>query len=405
MEYSSFSASQPILPSATLGAVPDQLTASSSQGAIPSSWSQAGSLDNATKLLGLKLPPNALKVIAQCQASGRFSALLNPPPGNTKSIATARRRPTVRSHSQPNMPKSGHASAHARAGWVPKAKPVPQPPDATHYQPPPVKARARRVAQAARSKARATARPMVVDGPESPLILTSSLLERAQEISRLPGLGGIPIKLIQSVLPMIEEHSKPWVEGDAGTWRAGGSGSSRATVDENPLPTVMEESTAEAPELPYTASIPEQHEPFPPAWQPELGPMTGAWDWRNTLDWDFLLEVTAPLMEPPVEARITDVVDEESGGQEPSAALEHLLDLEYNAAVKAARSETRISPPTREESERSLCPRPNGAGRSTEFGCGADIVEAEMGKLGKFGASLQDDDWEGFIDFSCLYKA
>ncbi|KAH9977471.1 hypothetical protein BJV74DRAFT_888450 [Russula compacta] len=209
----------------------------------------------------------------------------------------------------------------------------------------------------------------------------SSLLERAQEISRLPGLGGFPIKLIQSVLPMIEEH-----------------------IDENPLP----------PELPHTTSIPEQHEPFPPARQLESGPMAGAWDWPNTSDLDFLLEVTAPLMEPPVEqpltsltieesegpmpiedSRITDVVDEESGEQEPSAALGYLLDLEYSAAVKAARSETRISPPTHEEIERSLCPLPNGTGKSTEFECGADIIEAEMGKVGQFVASLQDDDWEG----------
>jgi hypothetical protein len=275
----------------------------------------------------------------------------------------------------------------------------------------------------------------------------SSLLERAQEISQLPGLGGIPIQLIQRVLPRIEEHSKSWVEGDAGTWRAGGSGSSQATVDENPLPPVMEESTVEAPELPHTTSIPEsippveqQHEPFPPARQPESGPMMGARDLLNTLD--FLLEVTAPLMEPPVEvptmeqpykaeppakpeqqpltsltieesegptpiedSRITGVVDEESAEEEPSAALEYLLDLEYSAAVEAARGETSISPPTREEIERSLCPLPNGTGQSTEFGCGADIGGAGMGELGQFVAGLQDDDWKGFIDFSYLDKA
>ena len=64
----------------------------------------------------------------------------------------------------------------------------------------------------------------------------------------------------------------------------------------------MEESTAEAPELPHIASIPEsippveqQNEPFPPAGKPE----PEAWDRLNTLD--FLLEVTAPLKESPVE--------------------------------------------------------------------------------------------------------
>ena len=107
----------------------------------------------------------------------------------------------------------------------------------------------------------------------------------------------------------------------------------------------------------------------------------------------------------PIEnSRIIGVVDEKSAEEEPSAALDYLLDLEYSAAVEAARSETRISPPTREEIERSLCPLPNDMGQSTEFGCGADIGEAEMGKLGQFVASLHDD-WEGFIDFSYLDKA
>ncbi|KAH9967115.1 hypothetical protein BJV74DRAFT_869077 [Russula compacta] len=209
----------------------------------------------------------------------------------------------------------------------------------------------------------------------------------------------------------------------------------------------METSTTEAPELPHTVSISEfiplveqQHEPFLPAGQPESGPTTEAWDWMETLD--FLLEVTAPLVEPPtvevpimkqqptaeppaepeqqplilltikeseghtpIEAsRFTDVVDEESA-EEPSAALEYLLDLEYSAAVEAARSETRISPPTREEIEGSLCPLPNYRCQSIEFGCGADVGGAGMGELEQFVASLQDDDWKAFIDFNYLDKA
>ena len=403
------------------------------------------------------------------------------------------------------MLKSGHASAYARAGGVPVAKLVPQPLDAAHYQPPPVKARARRVRLAAKSKARATAAPMVVDGPESPFTPTlsgsilaqtasltamqpgtvaaptapptdcarpaptlfwgdrtkslsmptlqagpSSQLERAQAISRLPGLGGIPIKLIHTVLRRIEGRSDSLVEDDAGTSRAWGSDNSQSTIDENSLPPVMETSTTEAPELPHAAAISEfiplveqQYEPFLPAGQPESGPTTGAWDWMTTLD--FLLEATAPLMESPtVEvptmeqqttaelpaaepeqqpltsltieesegptpieegSRITVVLDEESAEEEPSAALEYLLDLEHSAAVEAARSETRLSPPTREEIERSLCPLPNDPGQSTEFGCGTDISGAGMGELRKFVARLQEDEWKGFIDFSYLVKA
>ncbi|KAI0004453.1 hypothetical protein BJV74DRAFT_881054 [Russula compacta] len=330
MEYPSSSASQPI-PSVALGAVPNKLTELSSQEAIPSSQSQA-SFNNKTGLLGLKLPPKALKIIAQCKASGRFPALLDhvlakktqPSPSHgAKSIATAR-RPTARWGSQPNRLKFGHMSAYARVGGVPVAKPVPQPLDAAYYQPPPVKARVRRVALAARSKARATATPMVIDGPESPLtsipsssILAataslpatqpgagaaptalsqymvtlstdstrpaptvfwggringpsipalkagpSSNLERAKEISRIPGLGGIPIKLIQRLLPRIEKRRNSRAEGDAGISGTGGSGSCQSTADENLLPPVMEAITTEGPKLPHTAWIPES---IPPA--------------------------------------------------------------------------------------------------------------------------------------------
>lgn len=89
----------------------------------------------------------------------------------------------------------------------------------------------------------------------------SSNLERAQAISRLPGLGGIPIKLIQKLLPRIENSSNSRVEGDAGISGTGGSASHQSTADENLLPPVMKASTTEAPELPHTASIPESIPP------------------------------------------------------------------------------------------------------------------------------------------------
>ncbi|KAH9997734.1 hypothetical protein BJV74DRAFT_249958 [Russula compacta] len=374
MELSSSSMSQPI-PSAALGTLPHRLTASSSVGAIPSSHSQGG-LHNAANLLGLRLPPNALKIIAGCQASRRFPAPFNRPPANTqpsssqpaKSLATAR-RPTPRSHSQPNMLRSGGASAYAGGGGVPVAKPVPQPHDGAYYQPPPVKARARHVALAARSRARARTMPMVIDAPTNPFTPTlsstdptqsawspalqagpsSELARRAQEISQLPGLGGIPIGLIQQVLPRLEEGSNFWVAGDAGTSWTGNSGSSQSTVYENPLPPVTEEaSTTEAPELPYPTSIPvslplEQPEPFTSAGQLE-SELTMGWDLLDTLAFP---QVMAPPMEPPTveppppvepeqptlpttdesevptqseHSSITDVVDEPSAQEEPSAA-------------------------------------------------------------------------------------
>ncbi|KAH9983553.1 hypothetical protein BJV74DRAFT_886724 [Russula compacta] len=394
------------------------------------------------ELVGLRLPPNAVKIIAGCQTSGRFPAPFNRPPANTqpsssqpaKSLATAR-RPTPRSHSQPNMLRSGGASTYARAGGVPVAKPVPQPHDGAYYQPPPIKARARRVALAARSRARASTMPMVIDAPTNPFTPTSSstdptqsawspalqagpsseLARRAQEISQLPGLGGIPIGLIQQVLPRLEEGSNFWVAGDAGTSWTGDSCSSQSTVYENPLPPVMEEaSTTEAPEVPHPTSITEslpleQPEPFTSAGELELEPTMG-WDWLDTLVFPQPME---PLtVEPPPTAEpeqptwpTTDESEEPTQTERPRrtvSGLEYLLDLEHSSAVEAAQSVTRIAPPTREEIERSLGPLPKDMCYSTGFGHCVDMGEAGMGILGPFAVDFQDGGWRGFLDFGCL---
>lgn len=95
-----------------LGAVSQGHVASSSWGGFsPSSQSR---LQDTTHLLGLNLPPNTLRIIAQCQASGGLQpALLNRPvqqtvPGATRPAAMTKARSTAWSHwhSQPNLLKN-----------------------------------------------------------------------------------------------------------------------------------------------------------------------------------------------------------------------------------------------------------------------------------------------------------
>jgi hypothetical protein len=167
-------------------------------------------LQDATNLLGLDsdIPPNAMRLLAQCQTLGRLPpALLNrqvqPPSaaGATKSsIATTRTRLIARSHSQPNVPKPRGSSAYARG--VPIPKPVPQPSHAAHYKSPPLKARAHRT----KSKVKATMTPVVSGSTSADKSqLDPSHLAMAKAISEQPGLGEIPIDLLVGILPSLIE--------------------------------------------------------------------------------------------------------------------------------------------------------------------------------------------------------
>ncbi|KAN0128562.1 hypothetical protein V8E53_013607 [Lactarius tabidus] len=109
-------------------------------------------------MLGLNLPPIALQVLSEAQASGRLSeiaipkAAKIPAPATMRSTTTKGKRTTARAHTQPNLIKSRVGSSYPQGG--PTRKAVPQPLEAVQYQPPPVKARARRAALAAGSKAK-----------------------------------------------------------------------------------------------------------------------------------------------------------------------------------------------------------------------------------------------------------
>jgi hypothetical protein len=474
------------------GAVYQGLDASSAF--FPSSQSR---LQDATNLLGLNLPPNTLRIIAQCQASGRLPpTLLNlpvpqPAPGTAKSVATTKARATARSHSQPNLRKSRAPSAYRGA---PIPKPVAQPPEAAHYQPPPVKARARRAALAAKSKAKATA-PAIAGGPTNPNPScgdsgrtaslptlpsasapqaavsqgkatpkavsrpAASYLAVAEAISQQPGLGNIPISLIKQVLPSLMDtvaeaqcirRSKSWVAGDARTSGTGISNSmaqsqNRGSPDMG-MPTMEIPGVLPAAQL--LGSLPPmvQPEPLPLVDQPQPVPAIGGGDtghpmgfsaaiptiqfpdWYSTMNlpaWEGpatgLATVEAPTVlpcepeQPPAtpltieelkallqrgQSNVATAVNEQNAEEEQSAALECLLDLEYSLAVEAARCDTGLTLPTREDFEGHLA-LSNNLGTSTESGRETFMGEAGTEGVEQFVDEFLNGGWEGFVDFEC----
>ncbi|KAH9173326.1 hypothetical protein EDB89DRAFT_2068783 [Lactarius sanguifluus] len=202
------------------GATSQKLKSSSSVGAIPRSDPR---LQDVANILGLNLPPNALKVLSQCQASGRLSELVNssaqpanPPVRAAKRTSTAKRT-TARSHTQPNPIKSGGASPYARG--VPTPKAVPQPLEAAQYQPPPVKARARRAALAAQSKAKEAPFPSIwgLSSAAEQLILNASWGDRVKSAS-LPVLQ--PAGTAETAGQSQNEAMRPATVASAGPSRA-----------------------------------------------------------------------------------------------------------------------------------------------------------------------------------------
>ena len=172
MSLPSFSASQPTPSGSCSCTVPQFPPLSSSQGILPSSNPL---LYDSTNVSDLNLPPNTLKILAQSQASesGRLAplplAILDRLTGRLTRTAklvtgTMAKRTTSRSHSQPNMLKSGSVSAYAQG--APASSSLPQPRERVQRQPPPDKIHARRSARAAKSKAKAST-PVVVQGPDN----------------------------------------------------------------------------------------------------------------------------------------------------------------------------------------------------------------------------------------------
>jgi hypothetical protein len=142
-------ASQPMTSTSTF-VFPQSLQGPSSHGLPPTSQHR---LPDATNSLDLRLPPDTLGMMAADQTSGRLPELFNGSAGQAvktaKTVAAAKRK-TARLGTQPNMWKAGSASTYP--GGMPAPMQVAQLSEVAQPQPLSVKARARRIARAARYK-------------------------------------------------------------------------------------------------------------------------------------------------------------------------------------------------------------------------------------------------------------
>jgi hypothetical protein len=224
------SASQPFTPTASC-AVPQFPQASSSQGALPSSHPR---LYDTTNVLDLNLPPNALKILAQSQASGRLPPLFDCPTGQpirtAKSVAVTKRT-TARSHSRPNTLKSGTVSAYPQG--LPASSLVPRPCEGAQGLPPPAKIRARLSAKAAKSKAKESTRA-VTQGPDNTI---PSRSDRAQSASQLPfifsSIAQAASSRAESLLP-ITYTGPPAAALSSTAWGEQGKNMSMPTLQPDP---------------------------------------------------------------------------------------------------------------------------------------------------------------------------
>ncbi|KAI9447698.1 hypothetical protein H4582DRAFT_2068305 [Lactarius indigo] len=480
----------PVVPvHAAPGATPQKLKSSSSVGAVPRSDPR---LQDVANILGLSLPPNALKVLSQCQASGRLSELVNSSvqsanaPVPSAKQKTKAKRTTARSHTQPNLIKSSGASPYARG--VPTPKAVPQPLEAAQYQPPPVKARARRAALAAQSKAKEEPSSSIWGLPSAAeqLILNASWGDRATSVSlptlqpagpagtagqspneaiqpatvasagpshaptrpttpsddrlksaSLPALqqptAQGPLRatasltqatLIDRILPRLRgivdaaaarpKRGDTWVASDAPAPRAttNTSSSSPLALYEPPFPPTMEVSEIETLDMePPTIEQPATEEPttlpttLPPftatAYQAESESSTTE---RSHPSVSPQLEDLEALLRCHWENPCTAIP--ESVQEEPSAALDRILDLEWSQVLQAEPGAAQTASLTRAEIEMFPFPSitPTDPEYTTDSDHDVEMADAEIDDLLKFALDLLDEKWTGFVDFEGMTK-
>jgi hypothetical protein len=368
---------------------------------FPSPHSQ---LQDATNLWGLNLPPNAMRVLAQCQTLGRLPpALLNrpvqPPSVAGSSFATARTRSISRSHSQPNAPKSRSSSTYARG--VPIPKPLPQPSKAVHYKSPPLKARAHRT----KSKVKATMVPVASGSTSaSESQPDPSHLAMARAITEQPGLGEIPIDLLVQILPSLIEtiesnkagrRSNSSVEGDVRTSETGILSDSMAD-SESASPSDIGVPAMEVPpvQLPVSSTPIVQPEQSPLIAQFQSVPATS----NNDTDSSMGISAAIPTIQFPDWYPTINLPE----GQ--SAVLQCLLDLEHSLATEAAPSDVGPALPTCARLEGPLSAVPNSQGSSIESGSGAGETRTDSDSIDRFIDEILDGSLEGFVGFECLER-
>lgn len=308
--------------------------------------------------------------------------------GNLKSVSAG--KPTaVQPHSNPTALKS--ASTPSYALGVPEAEQSAQSPGVTLHQSSRVKVRAR----AGKSKAKKTA-SLVARGPEhttsywgsytqtaslriqsvhaaqvasshnkaTPPIPDTGLTQivmpaarpfqwataTAEEISRLPGLGSLPIDLIKSIIPEL----RAFVEEFENSTR-----SNSWAVDQG------QNSPAERPELPRaTQSI----GLCLPTAQPGPSPLMEQLEHTLLVAGQLCELDESPASMPMFEELEVPQQQEENVGPKPN--VECLLDPERHGSwgMEASQTSNSLTPPTREDIERLLCALFEGSNGPSDLG-------------------------------------
>jgi len=416
------SSSQPIAPTPSW-VNPEFLHAFSSQGSLHDSYPELYHTTN-----DLDLPPNALRVLAQGQASGRLPVPLHNlarQHAGKADLAVVGNATKAQPHSKQAILKPVSVSAYTCG--APATQPVTQSPEATPHQSERVKVRARRPARVGKSKARKTV-PVVSripghttsswgDRTQSATLLNESTgatqaasaqgeatpptayvgpssgamptvrpfpwaTATAEEISRLPGLGSIPVDLIDLILPrlrrFVEDHDGP-IGSDT---LAGGNGRY----------------------LPATAGLLPVAQPvgsFPPATQPRHSPPMEQFETEFPMAEQYH-EIGQPaaglpthegleeLLQPQNEnAKPKPVVDEP-----PSATLDYLLDLEHILGAEARQPENSVTP-TWEVIERSPWVGSQNSNGLSTVGDGQNLGASGTETFGEFDMS-DFNSWDEF---------
>ena len=418
------SSSQPIAPTPSW-VNPEFLHAFSSQGSLHDSYPELYHTTN-----DLDLPPNAFRVLAQGQASGRLPVPLHNlarQHAGKAEMVVAGNATKAQPHSQQAISKSVSVSAYARS--APVTEPVTQLPEATPRQSEQVKVRARRPARVGKSKARKTV-PVVSRVPEhtttswgdrtqSATLLNNSTsatqaasargdatpptayvgsssgamlavrpfpwaTATAEEISRLPGLGSIPVDLIDLILPRL----RSFVEDHDGTIRsntlaAGHGRDSRAGTSGLPpveQPVVSFLPTTQ-PRPPPLMEQPETEFPMAELYS-EIGQPPASLPTHEGLEELLQLQNENAKPEP--------VVDEP-----PSATLDCLLDLEHILGAEARQPENSVTPPTWEVIERSPWVGSQNSNGLSTVGDGQNLGASGTENFGEFDMS-DFNSWEEF---------
>jgi hypothetical protein len=386
-------------------------------------------LHNATNHLDLKLPQNTLQVLAPGQASRSIPVLFNGPAGlsvRTGKTFSATKRTGVRSHIQPHVWKTGGGSAYARG--VPTAPPVSQLAEVPKFQPPPAKARARRAKGATKSKvsqqpaittpsrggkqgasqtnfgqvsATQTAAPQVEAAlfpahtgpsaaavppaaswgageettPRSTLKPLSWETDSAAEISQRCGLDGLPLELIDRVLPRLRAFlraSESSTSTDARKTNTDQVQAPNASALQTAPSSGMEES-----ELLATMQLLAE---FRPPTQPTAS---------LSAEDPGLESLSARLLSP--EELDLLLWGQGSAVAEPSmedssAVMEYLRHLEHSQEIEGGQREFPMALPTYDDAE-----------RTTSFG-----EHMDMGAFADLDYGQLVDGWEGWAEFGCI---